>query len=219
MKIVVLGAPGAGKGTQAKKLSEKYDIPHISTGDILRYNIQKRTDLGKKADGYMSNGKLVPDEIVLELIADRFKDSDCERGYILDGFPRTIVQAKALDERLASTGDEIQHAIDVKVPDSNIVDRMSGRRVCTKCGATYHIVSIPPKKENICDSCGSQLVLRDDDEEETVRERLRVYHKQTEPLINYYKEKGILKVVDGTKDLEEVFGEIVSVLEKDEGNR
>ena len=132
---------------------------------------------------------------------------------------RTIVQAKALDDRLASTGDEIQHAIDVKVPDSNIVDRMSGRRVCTKCGATYHIVSIPPKKENICDSCGSQLVLRDDDEEETVRERLRVYHKQTEPLINYYKEKGILKVVDGTKDLEEVFGEIVSVLEKDEGNR
>ncbi len=213
MKIVVLGAPGAGKGTQANMISKKYNIPHISTGDILRHNIKNETPLGKKADAYMSGGNLVPDEIVLELVSERFKEPDCKRGYVLDGFPRTIVQAEKLDKILEHTGQGLESVIDVKVPDADIVARMTGRRVCSNCGATYHIVSIPSKIEGICDDCGSKLELRDDDTKETVKKRLKVYHNQTAPLIDYYDQKNILKIVDGTKDKDQVFDEIVGILD------
>ena len=213
MKIIMLGAPGAGKGTQAKKLAEKYGIPHISTGDIFRANIKNGTELGKKAKVFMDQGLLVPDELVVDLVVDRFKEPDCEKGYVLDGFPRTIPQAKALDDALAKNGDAVEYAIDVDVPDENIIRRMSGRRACVNCGGTYHIVTIPPKKEGICDVCEGELILREDDKPETVEKRLKVYHEQTQPLIDYYKIKGILKSVDGTKDLEEVFNEIVNIVE------
>ena len=212
MKIVMLGAPGAGKGTQAKRLASKYGIPHISTGDIFRANIKNGTELGKKAKVYMDQGLLVPDELVVDLVIDRFKEPDCEKGYVLDGFPRTIPQAKALDEALAKNNDALEYAIDVDVPDENIIRRMSGRRACIGCGATYHVVTIPPKKEGICDTCGAELVLRADDKPETVEKRLKVYHDQTQPLIDYYQGKGILRSVDGTRDMEEVFDEIVGIV-------
>lgn len=213
MKVIMLGAPGAGKGTQAKKLAAKYGIPHISTGDIFRANIKNGTELGKKAKVYMDQGLLVPDELVVDLVVDRFKEPDCEKGYVLDGFPRTIPQAKALDEALAKNGDAVEYAIDVDVPDARIISRMSGRRACVNCGATYHIETIPPKKEGICDTCGAELILREDDRPETVEKRLKVYHDQTQPLIDYYQGKDILKSVDGTRDLEEVFKDIVNILE------
>ncbi len=213
MKIVMLGAPGAGKGTQAKRLAAKYEIPHISTGDIFRANIKNGTELGNKAKVFMDQGLLVPDELVVDLVIDRFKEPDCSKGYVLDGFPRTIPQAKALDEALAKNEDAIEYAIDVDVPDINIINRMSGRRACINCGATYHVITIPPKKEGICDVCGGELVLREDDKPETVEKRLKVYHEQTQPLIDYYKGKGILKSVDGTRDMEEVFEEIVHIVE------
>jgi len=213
MKIIMLGAPGAGKGTQAKKLAAKYGIPHISTGDIFRANIKNGTELGKKAKVYMDQGLLVPDELVVDLVVDRFKEPDCANGYVLDGFPRTIPQAKALDEALTKNNDAVEYAIDVDVPDSAIISRMSGRRACVNCGGTYHIVTIPPKKEGICDVCGGELILREDDKPETVEKRLKVYHEQTQPLIEYYQGKGILRSVDGTKDLEDVFHEIVTIVE------
>ena len=213
MKIIMLGAPGAGKGTQAKRLAAKYDIPHISTGDIFRANIKNGTELGKKAKIYMDQGLLVPDELVVDLVVDRFKAEDCKNGYVLDGFPRTIPQAKALDDALAANGDAVEYAIDVDVPDENIIRRMSGRRACVGCGATYHLVTIPSKKEGICDTCGGELILRDDDKPETVEKRLNVYHEQTQPLIEYYNNKGILRSVDGTKTPEAAFDEIVSIIE------
>lgn len=213
MKIVMLGAPGAGKGTQAKRLAAKYGIPHISTGDIFRANIKNGTELGKKAKIYMDQGLLVPDELVVDLVIDRFKEPDCEKGYVLDGFPRTIPQAKALDEALAKNNDGLEHAIDVDVPDENIIRRMSGRRACIGCGATYHVVTIPPKKDGVCDNCGAELVLREDDKPETVEKRLMVYHEQTQPLIDYYQGKGILKSVDGARDMEVIFNDIVRIVE------
>ncbi len=213
MKIVMLGAPGAGKGTQAKKIAEKYDIPHISTGDIFRANIKGNTELGKKAKTYMDQGLLVPDELTVDLVIDRLAQEDAKEGYILDGFPRTIPQANALDEALEKLGEKLDYAINVEVPDENIVRRMSGRRACLSCGATYHIVHIPTKVDGICDACGSETVLRDDDKPETVTKRLNVYHEQTQPLIDYYKKSGILKDVDGTVDSEIVFQEIVKILE------
>ena len=213
MKIIMLGAPGAGKGTQADKIAEKYGIPHISTGDIFRANIKGGTELGKKAKEYMDQGLLVPDELTCDLVTDRVAKPDCEKGYILDGFPRTIPQAEALEKALKATGTDIDFAIDVDVPDANIVNRMSGRRACLTCGATYHIQYIPPKKEGICDKCGSELVLRDDDKPETVQKRLDVYHAQTQPLIDFYEERGKLKTVDGTKDMAEVFADIIAILE------
>lgn len=213
MKIIMLGAPGAGKGTQAKKIAAKYGIPHISTGDIFRANIKNGTELGQKAKVYMDQGLLVPDELVVDLIIDRFKEPDCEKGYVLDGFPRTIPQAQALDEALAKKGDAVEYAVDVDCPDENIIRRMSGRRACVNCGATYHIVNIPPKKEGICDICGGGLILRDDDKPETVEKRLKVYHEQTQPLIDYYKGKGILKSVDGTKEPDAAFEEIIKIIE------
>lgn len=212
MKIIMLGAPGAGKGTQAKKIADKYGIPHISTGDIFRANIKNGTDLGKKAKTYMDQGLLVPDELVVDLVVDRVKQEDCKNGYVLDGFPRTIPQAEALDAALSKLGEKMDYAINVEVPDENIVARMSGRRACVACGATYHLVHIPTKVEGICDVCGEKLILREDDKPETVQKRLNVYHEQTQPLIDYYTEQGILVEVDGTLDMAEVFAAIVKVL-------
>ena len=212
MKIIMLGAPGAGKGTQAKMIAEKFGIPHISTGDIFRANIKNGTELGKKAKEYMDKGQLVPDELTVEILLDRVAADDCKNGYVLDGFPRTIPQADVLDKELTKLGDKVDFAINVDVPDENIVRRMSGRRACLKCGATYHIEHIPPKQEGICDKCGSELVQRDDDKPETVQNRLSVYHEQTQPLIDFYNKKNILKSVDGTKDMQEVFSDIVNIL-------
>ena len=212
MKIIMLGAPGAGKGTQAKMIAEKYSIPHVSTGDIFRANIKNGTELGKQAKEYMDAGKLVPDELTVKILLDRVAQDDCKNGYVLDGFPRTIPQAEVLENALNELGDKIDFAVNVDVPDENIVRRMSGRRACLKCGATYHIVAIPPKTEGICDNCGAKLVLRDDDKPETVQKRLDVYHEQTQPLIDYYNKAGILKTVDGTLPMEEVFNEIVKIL-------
>ena len=212
MKIIMLGAPGAGKGTQAKLIAEKYSVPHISTGDIVRANIKNGTELGMEAKKYMDQGLLVPDELTVKILLDRVAQDDCKKGYVLDGFPRTIPQAEVLDKALAEINDQIDFAINVDVPDENIIRRMGGRRACLSCGATYHIEHIPPKKEGICDTCGKDLVLRDDDKPETVKNRLDVYHKQTQPLIDFYEAKGILKSVDGTVDMKDVFAAIVAIL-------
>ena len=213
MKIVMLGAPGAGKGTQAEKLASKYGLPHVSTGDIFRKNIKEGTELGKEAKGYMDAGALVPDELTVRLLLDRVSNDDCDLGYILDGFPRTIPQAEALDRELAKLEEKIDFAINVEVPDDTIIERMSGRRACLKCGATYHLQYIPPKKEGICDECGSELVIRDDDKPETVKNRLATYHEQTQPLVDYYKKQGVYHEVDGTKDVDSVFDSIRDILE------
>lgn len=214
MKIVMLGAPGAGKGTQAKMIADKYQIPHVSTGDIFRANIKEGTPLGTEAKSYMDKGLLVPDELTVKILLDRVAKADCANGYVLDGFPRTIPQAEVLDKALTEMGDKIDYAIDVDVPDENIIRRMSGRRACLACGATYHIEHVPPKQEGICDRCGKELVLRDDDKPETVKNRLGVYHEQTQPLIVFYTEQGVLKTVDGTRDMKEVFAAIVKILEE-----
>ncbi len=212
MKIIMLGAPGAGKGTQAKMIAAKYNIPHISTGDIFRANIKNGTELGAKAKEYMDKGLLVPDELVVDLVIDRFKEPDCANGYVLDGFPRTIPQAEALDKALSAIGESIDYAINVEVPDENIINRMGGRRACVGCGATYHIVYSPTKVEGKCDTCGADLIIRDDDKPETVKNRLSVYHEQTQPLIDYYNNKGVMKEVDGTVDMKDVFAAIVDIL-------
>lgn len=212
MKIIMLGAPGAGKGTQAKMIAEKYGIPHVSTGDIFRANIKNGTELGMEAKKYMDQGQLVPDELTVKILLDRVAQEDCANGYVLDGFPRTIPQAEVLDKALTELNDAIDYAINVDVPDENIVKRMSGRRACLACGATYHIEHIPPKQEGVCDKCGQPLVLRDDDKPETVLNRLKVYHDQTQPLIDFYTEKGVLKSVDGTVDMKDVFNAIVAIL-------
>ena len=212
MKIIMLGAPGAGKGTQAKKIAAKYGIPHISTGDIFRANIKNGTELGLKAKSYMDAGGLVPDEITIGMLLDRIHQADCENGYVLDGFPRTIPQAESLTEALKKNGESIDFAVNVDVPDENIISRMSGRRACLNCGATYHIVYNAPKKEGVCDACGQELVLREDDKPKTVKKRLDVYHDQTQPLIDYYKKEGVLAEVDGTKDMEDVFQNIAAIL-------
>ncbi len=212
MKIIMLGAPGAGKGTQAERIAEKYQIPHISTGDIFRANIKQGTELGMKAKSYMDQGLLVPDSLTVDLVMDRISQEDCKNGYILDGFPRTIPQAECLTEALKARGEKMDFAIDVHVPDENIVTRMSGRRACPGCGSTYHIVYAAPKAEGVCDKCGSALILRDDDKAETVKKRLAVYHEQTQPLIDYYSREKILHTVDGTKELEHVFKDITEIL-------
>lgn len=212
MKIIMLGAPGAGKGTQAKKIAEKYGIPHISTGDIFRSNIKGGTELGMKAKAFMDQGALVPDELTIGMLMDRIKEADCENGYVLDGFPRTIPQAESLTAALEAMGQKIDYAVNVDVPDENIINRMSGRRACLNCGATYHIVYNPSKVEGVCDVCGDKLVLRDDDKPETVKKRLDVYHEQTQPLIEYYEKAGVLANVDGTQDMNQVFADIAALL-------
>ena len=213
MKIIMLGAPGAGKGTQAKRIAKKYNIPHISTGDIFRANIKEKTELGNKAKEYMDKGELVPDDITIGMLLDRIHKDDCKDGFVLDGFPRTIPQAKSLTKALSELGEKIDYAINIDVPDESIITRMGGRRACLSCGATYHIVYSAPKAEYVCDTCGNELVIRDDDKPETVKKRLEIYHDQTQPLIDYYDNEKILTSVDGTKDMEEVFLDIIAVLE------
>ena len=208
----MLGAPGAGKGTQAKKIAAKYAIPHISTGDIFRANIKNNTELGQKAKTYMDKGELVPDELVVDLIMDRFKEADCANGYVLDGFPRTIPQAEALENALNAIEQKLDYAIDIDVPDENIINRMSGRRACVGCGATYHVLFNPTKVEGKCDVCGESLILRDDDKPETVKKRLDVYHTQTQPLIDFYTERKVLVEVDGTQSMDKVFDDIMKIL-------
>ena len=209
MKLILLGAPGAGKGTQASRLAEHYNIPHISTGDIFRANLKEQTELGLKAKEYMDAGLLVPDELTVDLVMDRLQKDDCQNGYILDGFPRTLAQAAALDEKV-----EIDAAVDVEVPDEQIVNRMAGRRVCPVCGEPFHTEWKIPKKEGICDRCGAELIIRKDDEPETVAKRLDVYHEQTAPLIVHYKNAGKLVEVDGTLSVETVTEEIIKALEE-----
>ena len=205
MKIIMLGAPGAGKGTQALKIAEEYSIPHVSTGDIFRENIKNGTELGKKAKEYMDKGGLVPDEVTIGMLLDRIAQADCANGYVLDGFPRTIVQAESLKKALDAKGDKIDFAVDIEVPDEDITSRMSGRRSCPKCGGTYHIVFNKPAKEGICDACGGELVQRADDKPETVIERLKTYHELTQPLIDFYRNEGVLLTIDGTVAPDKVF--------------
>lgn len=212
MKIIMLGGPGAGKGTQAKKIAAAYQIPHISTGDIFRANIKEGTELGKKAKTFMDQGLLVPDELTVDLVIDRISKEDAKNGYVLDGFPRTIPQAEALDRALKEIKETIDYAINVEVPDEVIIERMSGRRACVGCGGTYHLVYNPPKEDGICDICKKELVLREDDKPETVKKRLDVYHEQTQPLIDYYTKQKLLVEVDGTQDVAEVFAAITKIL-------
>ena len=213
MKIIMVGAPGAGKGTQAKRIAEKYDIPHVSTGDIFRANLKEGTELGLKAKVYMDQGALVPDEITIGMLMDRIHQADCKNGYVLDGFPRNIPQAEALTKALDASGESIDAVIDVNVPDENIMERMSGRRTCRKCGEGYHTKFKPSMVDGICDVCGGELYTRDDDLPETVKKRLTVYHDQTQPLIDYYTKQQILKSVDGTQRMDKVFAEIVTILD------
>lgn len=212
MKIVLLGPPGAGKGTQAKSISNRYSIPHISTGDIFRKNISEETPLGIEAKQYIDNGQLVPDEVTINMVKDRLTWEDCKNGYLLDGFPRTVAQAKALQEFLESRDEKLDTALCIEVPSSFILERMTGRRVCLSCGASYHIKFNSPAVDGVCDVCGDNIIQRKDDVEETVKERLDVYERQTQPLIDFYKEKNLLSTVDGTKAINEVFEGICNIL-------
>ena len=212
LRTILLGPPGAGKGTQAVKIVEKYGIPHISTGDIFRENIKNGTELGKKAQEYMNRGELVPDELVVEIVTDRLLKDDCKEGFLLDGFPRTVFQAEKLDEFLQAHDQKLDVVIDIEVEKQELLTRLTGRRVCRKCGASYHIVNIPPKKEGICDICGGELFQRDDDTVETVENRIEVYKAQTMPLVDYYKKAGNLAEIDGSGDLDRVFADIVKAL-------
>ncbi len=212
MNLILLGGPGAGKGTQAKKLIEKYGIPQISTGDILRAAVKEGTELGRKAKSYMDQGKLVPDELIIDITEDRLKQPDCQNGYMLDGFPRTVVQADALDNLLKRMESKIDHVISIDVDKEELVKRLTGRRTCRQCGGMYHIMFNPPKKEGVCDKCDGELYQRDDDNEETVRSRLDVYEKQTHPLIQYYKEKGLLRPIDGVGSIDTIFNKIIQIL-------
>ncbi|ELC8454283.1 adenylate kinase [Clostridium perfringens] len=215
MKIVLLGPPGAGKGTQAKSISNRYSIPHISTGDIFRKNISENTPLGIEAKSYMDNGQLVPDEVTINMVKDRLQQDDCKNGYLLDGFPRTVHQAEALDNFLTEREESIDTALLIEVPKEFILERMTGRRVCPSCGASYHIKFNPPTNDGKCDFCGSDVIQRKDDTEETVKERLDVYENQTQPLIDFYKNKKQLSVVDGTQAINEVFESICKILGSD----
>ncbi|HDD53243.1 MAG: adenylate kinase [Aquificota bacterium] len=212
MNIIMLGPPGAGKGTQAKMLVERLGIPQISTGDMLREAVKEGTELGKKAKEFMDAGKLVPDEVVIGIVKERLAQPDCEKGFILDGFPRTIPQAEALDKVLEELGKKIDYVINVAVPNEELITRLTGRRTCRQCGAMYHVVFNPPKEEGKCDKCGGELYQRDDDKEETIRQRLEVYEAQTAPLIDYYGKKGVLYNIDGTGSIEEIFQGILKVL-------
>lgn len=213
LRAVLLGPPGAGKGTQAAKIIDKYNVPHISTGDIFRANIKEGTELGKKAQGYMNEGKLVPDELVVDLVQDRLEQDDCKEGFLLDGFPRTIFQAEKLDEFLSESGLKLDIVLNFKVRKDVLVERITGRRVCKACGASFHVVNLPPAKEGICDRCGGELIQRKDDNRETVENRINVYEKETAPLIGYYEKQGTLVDFDGEKDHEEVFKDVVKAIE------
>lgn len=212
MNLILLGPPGAGKGTQAVKIVEKYKVPHISTGDIFRANIKNGTELGKKAKEYMDKGELVPDDLVCEIATSRLLEDDCKDGFLLDGFPRTVYQAEKLDEFLEKHGKKIDKVLDIAVEKEELMTRLTGRRVCKACGATYHVTNIPPKQEGICDKCGGELMQRADDTAETVENRIEVYNSQTMPLVEYYEKAGNIAHIDGAIGLENVFNHIVSVL-------
>lgn len=212
MNVVLLGPPGAGKGTQAARIVEKYGVPHISTGDIFRANIKAGTELGKRAQEYMNRGELVPDELVVEIATDRLAADDCKEGFLLDGFPRTVFQAEKLDEFMASKGREIEHVLNIEVGRDDLMARLTGRRVCKSCGASFHVVNIPPKQEGICDNCGAELVQRADDNEETASNRIEVYNRETKPLIDYYEKAGNIVNIDGGKAAEDVFAAIADRL-------
>lgn len=213
MNLILLGPPGAGKGTQAVRIVEKYHVPHISTGDIFRANIKQGTELGKKAQEYMNRGELVPDELVVEIATDRLKADDCKDGFLLDGFPRTVFQAEKLDEFLESEGKKLDHVLDIEVNKDELMVRLTGRRVCKTCGASFHVANIPPKVEGICDNCGADLIQRDDDNEETATNRIEVYNKETKPLVDYYEKADNIDHIDGaTGGAEGVFASIVKVL-------
>jgi adenylate kinase len=212
LRTILLGPPGAGKGTQADKIVEKYNIPHISTGDIFRDNIKNGTELGKKAQAYMNKGELVPDDLVIEIATDRLLKDDCKNGFLLDGFPRTVYQAEKLDEFLEAHGQKLDKVLDLEVGEDILMVRLTGRRVCKACGASYHVVNIPPKKEGICDKCGGELIQRPDDNEETAKNRIDVYNEQTRPLVDYYEKAGNLARIDGATPLEETFKDIVAAL-------
>lgn len=214
MRLVLLGPPGAGKGTQASAIVKKYNIPHISTGDIFRANIKEGTELGKKAKEYMDKGLLVPDELVVDLVKDRLNQKDCSEGFLLDGFPRTVKQAEALDAELLSMGIGLDKVINIDADSKILIERAIGRRVCKECGATYHIKFNPPKNEGICDNDNMALFQRDDDVEETVATRINVYFEQTQPLIDYYQQKGLILNIDGTKPIDDIFETIVEALNK-----
>ncbi|GAB6064402.1 adenylate kinase [Deferrisoma palaeochoriense] len=213
MRLILLGPPGAGKGTQAKRLIERYGIPQISTGDILRAAVRDGTELGRKAKEYMDAGKLVPDEVVIGIIEERLQEPDCAKGFILDGFPRTVPQADALKGVLGKLGQAIDHVVSIEVPDEDLVERLTGRRTCRKCGAMYHVKFSPPAKEGVCDKCGGELYQRDDDREETIRSRLKVYHEQTAPLVEYYEKAGLLRRIPGQGSVDEIYQRILEVLE------
>ena len=212
LRTILLGPPGAGKGTQAVKIVEKYGIPHISTGDIFRENIKNGTELGKKAQAYMNRGELVPDDLVIEIATDRLAKDDCKNGFLLDGFPRTVYQAEKLDEFPAAHGGKIDKVLDIAVGKDELITRLTGRRVCKACGASFHVVNIPPKKEGVCDYCGGELIQRADDNLETVTNRIDVYESQTKPLIDYYEKAGNIAHIDGTTGLDNVFADIVKAL-------
>jgi len=213
LRLVLLGPPGAGKGTQASAIVKKYNIPHISTGDIFRENIKQGTELGKKAKEYIDKGLLVPDDIVVSIVKDRILEEDCKNGFLLDGFPRTLNQGEALDDELSQMNLKLDKVININVEKEVLIERTIGRRICKDCGATYHIKFNPPVKEGICDNCGGKLYQRDDDTQETIEKRIEVYQKQTKPLIDYYTKKGLILNVDGTKKISEIFDEIVEALE------
>jgi adenylate kinase len=213
MNIILLGPPGSGKGTQAKMIADKYKVKHISTGDILRENVRGGTPLGKEAKKYMDAGQLVPDQVLIDIIKDRLAKPDVKGGWMLDGYPRTIPQAEALEKILPSLGQKMNVVLNVDVPDKELVGRLSGRRMC-KCGASYHVQFNPPKKDGICDTCGGELYHRDDDKAEAIMKRLDAYHKQTQPLIDYYAKKGVIANINGMGDIKAIFGEITKVLDK-----
>lgn len=213
MKLVILGPPGAGKGTQAEYIVERYNIPHISTGDIFRENIKNNTELGKKAKSYMDKGLLVPDDLVIALVEDRLNKDDAKEGFLLDGFPRTVAQAVSLDSILDKNDDKLTKVINISVDPEILIERAVGRRVCKTCGMTYHVKFNPPKEEGVCDKDGTKLIQRDDDTEETVKTRISVYFDQTAPLIDYYKAQNLLIDIDGAKDIDKVFDDIVIGLE------
>ncbi len=213
MRLVLLGPPGAGKGTQAMNLVDQYGLVHVSTGDLFRANIKNNTDLGKKVKAYLSSGKLVPDELTIALVWDRLDQEDTKKGYLLDGFPRTIAQAQALDRGLEERGEKIDGAVCIDVPSEVLIERLAGRRVCPECGASYHIKDNPPKKEGICDRCGAALEQRKDDTEETVKDRIDVYHKNTEPLIDFYQKQDKLIKINGNQGVDQVSQEIYKALD------